>query len=148
MRPRRRKTDATRIARSQRPRILHSTPTAGLGTSLAGKGNAREIAKLGLAAPPPVATRRAVDDLLDGLALMITKGPTAGTPVLQKAVDAFCGVDVGDQERLRWSWLAGRMAGFIWDYPSWDVLTASQVQLARDAGALSVLPLTLSIRAS
>ncbi len=79
---------------------------------------------------------------------MITKGPTAGTPVLQQAVDAFCGFDVSDEERLRWSWLAGRMAGFIWDYNSWDVLTASQVQLARDAGALSVLPLTLSIRAS
>jgi hypothetical protein len=79
---------------------------------------------------------------------MITEGPTAGTPVLQQAVHAFCGFDVSDEERLRWSWLAGRMAGFIWDYNSWDVLTASQVQLARDAGALSVLPLTLSIRAS
>ena len=61
---------------------------------------------------------------------------------------AFWWSDVGHEERLRWSWLAGRMAGFIWDYKSWDVLTASQVQLARDAGALSVLPLTLSIRAS
>ncbi len=40
------------------------------------------------------------------------------------------------------------MAGFIWDYTSWDVLTARQVELARDAGALTVLPLTLSIRAS
>jgi DNA-binding CsgD family transcriptional regulator len=115
---------------------------------LAGKSNAREIARLALAAPRPAGPGRAVDDLLDGLALMITQGPVAGTPVLQQAVDAFCRGDIGDDERLRWSWLAGRMAGFIWDYHSWDMLTASQVELARDAGALSVLPLTLSIRAS
>jgi len=63
-------------------------------------------------------------------------------------VDAFCANEVGDEERLRWSWLAGRMAGFIWDYDSWDVLTARQVKLARDAEALTLLPLTLSIRAS
>ena len=127
---------------------LDAITAALFASQLAGKGNAREVAKLALAAPRPAGARRAVDDLLDGLALMITKGPTAGTPVLQQAVDAFCGFDVSDEERLRWSWLAGRMAGFIWDYNSWDVLTASQVQLARDAGALSVLPLTLSIRAS
>ena len=127
---------------------LDAITAAAFASQLAGESNAREVATLALAAPRPVGARRAVDDLLDGLALMITRGPTAGTPVLQQAVDAFCGVDVSDEERLRWSWLAGRMAGFIWDYNSWDVLTASQVQLARDAGALSVLPLTLSIRAS
>lgn len=131
-----------------RDTYLEALTAALFASQLAGKGNAREIAELALAAPRLAGTRRAVDDLLDGLALMITQGPTAGTPVLTDAIHAFCGVDVGDQERLRWSWLAGRMAGFIWDYESWDVLTASQVQLARDAGALTVLPLTLSIRAS
>src|SRR6185436_6998109 len=98
-----------------RDTYLEALTAALFASQLAGKSNAREIAQLALATPPPVATRR--------------------------------GVDVGDQERLRWSWLAGRMAGFIWDYDSWDVLTASQVRLARDAGALSLLPLTLSIRA-
>jgi DNA-binding CsgD family transcriptional regulator len=47
---------------------------------------------------------------------------------------------------LRWSWLAGQIALCIWDYDSCDVLTARQVQVARDAGALTVLPLTLSTR--
>jgi len=131
-----------------RDTYLEAITAAVFAGRLAKENNAREVAKLALAAPRPAGTPRAVDDLLDGLALLITKGPTAGTPVLQRAVDAFCGIDVGDQERLRWSWLAGRMAGFIWDYDSWDVLTARQVQLARDAGALTVLPLTLSIRAS
>jgi len=131
-----------------RDTYLDALTAALFASQLAGKSNAREIAKLALAAPRPAGTPRAVDDLLDGVALMITEGPAAGTPVLQRGVQAFCGSGAGDEERLRWSWLAGRMAGFIWDYDSWDVLTARQVRLARDAGALSVLPLTLSIRAS
>jgi hypothetical protein len=131
-----------------RDTYLDALTAALFAGQLAGKSNARAIAKLALAARRSARTRRPVDDLLDGLALMITEGPTAGTPVLQRAIDAFCGSDIADEERLRWSWLAGRMAGFIWDYDSWDLLTARQVQLARDAGALTVLPLSLSIRAS
>jgi DNA-binding CsgD family transcriptional regulator len=44
-------------------------------------------------------------------------------------------------------WLAGRAAGFIWDYENWDALTRRQIRLARESGALTVLPLTLSTRA-
>ena len=35
----------------------------------------------------------------------------------------------------------------LWDDESWFVLSARQIQLARDAGALSVLPLALNLRA-
>jgi DNA-binding CsgD family transcriptional regulator len=48
---------------------------------------------------------------------------------------------------LRWSWLAGRTAAFIWDYEAWDELTSRQIAAARSAGALSVLPLTFSTAA-
>jgi DNA-binding CsgD family transcriptional regulator len=54
---------------------------------------------------------------------------------------------VAPEEQLRWAWLAGRAAAIVWDYDSWDVLTARQVQAARDAGALAVLPLAFSTRA-
>ena len=114
---------------------------------LAKESNARDVATVALAAARPEGPPRAADDLLDGLALLITKGAGAGTPVLQRAVDAFCHRDLAVEERLRWSWLAGQAAAFIWDYDGWDVLTARQEQLARDAGALTVLPVTLSVRA-
>ena len=91
---------------------------------------------------------RAAEVLLEGLSLLVTDGPLASIPILQQAVSAFVSEDVGTEERLRWSWLAGRAASFMWDYDSWDVLTARQVQVARDAGALTLLPLTLSARAS
>jgi DNA-binding NarL/FixJ family response regulator len=131
-----------------RETYLDALTAALFASQQAGPSSARAIAKLARAAPRPPRARRAVDDLLDSLALMILEGPTTGIPVLQDAIHAFCGNGVDNQERLRWSWLAGRMAGFIWDYDSWEALTASQVALARDAGALTVLPLTLSIRAS
>lgn len=47
----------------------------------------------------------------------------------------------------RWQgWLAGRAAGFIWDYEAWDSLTMRQVRAAREAGALAELPFALSTR--
>jgi len=86
--------------------------------------------------------------LLDGLALLVTDGWTTGTPVLKEAIEAFrADDDVGVDEQLRWSWAAGGAAGVIWDYENWDILTAREERLARDAGALAVLPITLSIRA-
>jgi DNA-binding CsgD family transcriptional regulator len=48
--------------------------------------------------------------------------------------------------RLRWLWLASRVAMALWDDQSWDVLSARHVQLAREAGALSVLSIALSGR--
>jgi DNA-binding CsgD family transcriptional regulator len=48
---------------------------------------------------------------------------------------------------LRWLWLAHVSAVDVWD-EAWDVLAARHVRLARDAGALSELPLALSMRIS
>jgi DNA-binding CsgD family transcriptional regulator len=85
--------------------------------------------------------------LLDGLALLVTDGWTSGTAVLKEAIKAFRADGGGVDEQLRWSWVAGGAAGVIWDYENWDVLTAREERLARDTGALTVLPITLSIRA-
>jgi DNA-binding CsgD family transcriptional regulator len=78
---------------------------------------------------------------------LIADGPGVGTPVAKQALEAFLADDVGSEEHLRWSWLAGRTAAFIWDYDTWGALTSRQVVAARAAGALSILPLTLSTTA-
>jgi DNA-binding CsgD family transcriptional regulator len=67
--------------------------------------------------------------------------------VLRAALTAFGRDDLGTEEGLRWLWLAGRAAGYIWDYENWDRLTRRQARLARESGALNVLPVTLSTRA-
>src|SRR6201985_3211044 len=46
----------------------------------------------------------------------------------------------------RWLWLASRVAAFLWDDEAWDAMSARFVQLARDAGALTALPLALTTR--
>jgi DNA-binding CsgD family transcriptional regulator len=80
--------------------------------------------------------------------VLITDGAAAGTPVLREAVSAFTNDEIGTEEGLRWLWLAGRVAGYIWDYENTDALTQRQVRVARESGALTVLPVSLSIRAS
>jgi DNA-binding CsgD family transcriptional regulator len=63
--------------------------------------------------------------------------------VLRQALAAFrCG-----DEGMRWSWLVSLAAAQLWDDESWDVLSARDAELVRGAGALAVLPLTLSARA-
>jgi DNA-binding CsgD family transcriptional regulator len=122
--------------------------TAGIFTGrLANRTGAVQVARAALDATRSLEPARAADLLLNALALLIAEGPAAGTAFLQQALQGFLGEDISTEERLRWSWLAGRAAAFIWDYDSWDALTAGQVQHARDAGALSVLPLALSTRA-
>jgi DNA-binding CsgD family transcriptional regulator/tetratricopeptide (TPR) repeat protein len=77
---------------------------------------------------------------------LITQGPAAGTPILRDAVKAFHSDAIEGEESLRWLWLAGRAAGFIWDYESWDALTMRQIRAARQVGALAHLPLAFSTR--
>src|ERR1700722_19465316 len=111
---------------------------------LASTGNARDVAKAVLAAPHPPGPPSASDLLLQGLAVLVAEGPVDGTPTFRQALDAFRSDTVGPEERLRWSWLAGRTAALIWDYDAWDAFTRDQVVAARAAGAGTGLPLTLS----
>jgi DNA-binding CsgD family transcriptional regulator len=113
---------------------------------LGGAADARQVAAAALAAPPPPPPGRATDLLLDGLALLITEGPAAGTPALRQALSAFRSDKIGAEEGLRWLWLAGRTAGFIWDYEDWDSLTMRQIRAAREVGALAHLPLAFTTR--
>ena len=48
---------------------------------------------------------------------------------------------------MRWLWLACRVAPDLWDDDRWHELAERAVGLARDAGALSVLPIALTYRA-
>jgi len=105
-----------------------------------------EIAQAARAAPAPSSPSRASDLLLDGLALLITDGRAAATPLLKRAISAFRSPDLATDEALRWGWLAGRVAQTLWDDESWEVLCAQHVRLARQTGALTVLPISLRSR--
>src|SRR5262249_41619523 len=106
----------------------------------------RAAARAARAAPPARQPPRPTDLLLDGLAAVIEDGYPAGAPMLRRAVTAFRQEDDFADDELRWLQLAARAAFEVWDDEAWDVLSARHVQLVRDAGALSNLPLALSNR--
>jgi DNA-binding CsgD family transcriptional regulator len=113
---------------------------------LANGGGVLEVARAARTAPASPQPPRAADLLLDGLVLLITEGYPAATPVLRRALSAFRSEDFTREEGLRWLWLACRAAANLWDDEAWAVLALRQVQLARDAGALTVLPIALNSR--
>ena len=131
-----------------RETYLDALAAATFAGRLALGGGMREVAEAARMAPPPPGPTRGPDLLLDGLALVICEGYPAGAPVLRRAVSAFRGTDVSREEGLRWLWLACRAALIVWDYASFDVLSDRQVTLARDAGALIMLPIAFNMRST
>jgi DNA-binding CsgD family transcriptional regulator len=107
----------------------------------------RTAAQAARAAPRAAQPPSAADQLLDGLALLNTEGYTAAAPTLRRALSAFSSEETSAEQALRWLGLACRTAVRLWDDESWDRLSARYVALARDAGALGVLPIALNQRA-
>jgi DNA-binding CsgD family transcriptional regulator len=134
------------LARETHLEALVAAMWAGEQDSTGGVLAAAEAAR---AAPPGPDPPRAVDVLLDGLALRVTDGYAAAAPTLARALELVLAPEVGGDNAGRWLWLAGArpsaaVAVELWDAESWHFLAARQVQVARDAGALVQLRLALN----
>ena len=106
-----------------------------------------EVAAAARAAPAPAGPPRPADLLLDGLATWFTDGPAAGAPLVKRALGAFRSDDIAGEDALRWLAVASRIAGDgPWDFEAWEALMNRHIQLVREAGALSLLPLALTAR--
>ena len=121
--------------------------SAALYAGRAGDGGPLEVARAARAMPPVKTGARAIDLLLQGAALLFTDGPATAVPLLRRGLTAFRDATMPADERLRWIWLACRMAHNIWDADHWDALSAEFLRLARETGAASVLPDALGMRA-
>jgi hypothetical protein len=109
---------------------------------LGGGGVLLEICSAARSLPPPSGNPRPVDLLLDGLARLFTEGHAAATAVLQRAVRALTSITIEDV--LRWGWVAAPVAYATWDIEALHAIPARQVQLVREVGALSQLPMYLT----
>jgi DNA-binding CsgD family transcriptional regulator len=98
--------------------------------------------------PPPRGTPGAVDLLLDGLAVRFTDGYEASAAFLKKALEAIRTEGSRPDPDLRWPWLARRVAPDLFDDDTWHELATRSVQVARNRGALGVLPLGLNYLAT
>ncbi|MDV7089159.1 helix-turn-helix transcriptional regulator [Rhodococcus opacus] len=138
--------------------LAHETYLEALGAAifasrLGGERGVREAAQAALAAPPGPLPARPLDLLLNGLATRFTEGYRAGAPILRRGLKAFRQeVLPTDDDIRRWLWLACPIAQSVahelWDDEAWHELATRAVQLARDTGALGVLPVALIYRAS
>jgi DNA-binding CsgD family transcriptional regulator len=107
---------------------------------------AAEAARAAPASPEPP---RAVDVVLDALAIRLTEGYEAGAPMLARALELLLAQDMGSDEVGRSLWLAASrstqaIATELWDADAVHTLAARQLEVAREAGALVQLRLALN----
>ncbi|MET0818996.1 MAG: LuxR C-terminal-related transcriptional regulator, partial [Solirubrobacteraceae bacterium] len=107
-----------------------------------------EIAHAVRALPPRPGDPRAVDQLLEGLALLVTDGHAAAAGALQRATEAFLGGGASFEDSLRWGWAATAPCDALWEDRRMRAVCEQQIQRTREAGALASLPLSLVAFAS
>jgi DNA-binding CsgD family transcriptional regulator len=126
------------LARDTHLEALYAATVAGrLGGAMVDSATAARTAP---SAPGPP---RAADLLVDGLAVRFTDGNSASAPILKRALAAFRDEEGHYEQDMRWPWLAARAAADLFDDESWHLLATRHVQIARDTGALGVLPIAL-----
>jgi DNA-binding CsgD family transcriptional regulator len=130
-----------------RETFLEALAAAIFAGRLGGGRGVLEVAEAARAAPPAPQPARTIDLLLDGLANRFTDGYAAGVLPLRQALDAVSRDEGHSEDDIHWLWLACRIAPDLWEDETWHELATRQLQLARDGGALSVLPLAATYRA-
>ena len=130
--------------RMARDTYLEAIRAGWFAAHLAGGASLREVAEAARVAPAPLSPAQAPDLLLDGLAVRYTDGYASGAPILKEALRAFHGPDMSGEEELRWIWFAATSAADLLDDEAFDAMSSRYVQLARDRGALAMLPMALT----
>jgi DNA-binding CsgD family transcriptional regulator len=145
--------DAARQLDALDPALARETYVEALGAAmyagcLRADGGARKAAEVARAAPAAPQPPRSIDLILDGMATRLSEGPGTGTAPLRLALDSFRKEDLDSHEDLmRWLLLCPIVQAMamheLWDDDAFHELATRAVGLARDAGALTMLPLAL-----
>ena len=112
-----------------------------------GLEHSRDVLAIARATAPAPRLPEPHDLLVDGLATRVTEGYAAAVAPLREALEAFGRAADADTADNRWLWLACRIAADLWDHATWEALATRGLRLARESGALSVLPMAGSYRA-
>jgi DNA-binding CsgD family transcriptional regulator/tetratricopeptide (TPR) repeat protein len=111
--------------------------------SMATDGGLLEVSRAARSAPPSNDPAQPFDVLLDALALLVTDGRRAAAPALRRASAGFLTAESPAEDSFRWTELPPVPSFILWDDGSWDRISARQLRLAREAGALARVPMGL-----
>jgi DNA-binding CsgD family transcriptional regulator len=109
-------------------------------------GGVLAAARIARAAPPAPGTPDTTDLLLDGLSLLFTESHSAAAPLLKQALAKSR--DERGRDAMRGMRIASRVAAELLDEETWRAVITRHVQIAREDGVLSVLPVTLNYLAA
>ncbi|GGS66896.1 AAA family ATPase [Nonomuraea spiralis] len=123
---------------------MHAAVTAG---RLPGVPALPDIARAALAVPAGPPPRRN-DRFLNAVAMGVVEDDPAGAQEVLRALRGFHTEELSAEEGLSWLPLACRVAHNVWDFDGWTALSTRLVDLARETGALSVLPTALHMLVS
>jgi DNA-binding CsgD family transcriptional regulator len=145
--------DAARQLEALDPASARETYLEALGAAmysgrLYAESGVRKAAEAVRAAPAAQQAPRSIDLVLDGMAKRFTEGPAAGAPPLRRALEAFRNEALdGHEEVMRWLLLCPVVQSLtvfeLWDDDAFHALATRAERLAREAGALTMLPVTL-----
>jgi DNA-binding CsgD family transcriptional regulator len=148
--------DAARRLEALDPALARETYLGALGAAMyAGRVDADsgvlKMAEAARAAPSAPQPPRSLDLVLDGLARRCTEGPGAGAPPLRLALRAFRSEPLdGHEQTMHWLLLSPVVQSMtvfeLYDDDAFHALATRAVQLARDTGALAMLPVALVYR--
>jgi DNA-binding CsgD family transcriptional regulator len=129
-----------------RATYLDALSAANFAGRLASSVDLPQVAAAAFAGPEAAHSPRTPDLLLDGLSALLVEGYETAAPMVREALAAMLGGQLTIAESVRWSFIACRSAHDVWDDSAWDALSERQLEIVRNAGAISALPLALSQR--
>jgi DNA-binding CsgD family transcriptional regulator/tetratricopeptide (TPR) repeat protein len=148
--------DAARRLQPLDPALARTTYLEALGAAMySGRIDAdsgvREAADAARTAPASPQPPRSADLVLDALTTRCTAGPAAGAAPLRRALEAYRNEPLdGHGEITGWLLLTPIVQSMtvfeLWDDEAFHALATRAVRLARDTGALALLPVTLVYR--
>ena len=124
-----------------RQTYLIAWTAAFVAAQLPGSGVIFEVGQ-SVSALSPRSGRRALDLLLEGLALLQIEGPAAAAATLQQAARDL--IRISAEDVLQWGRAVSGASSAVWDHGLFLETCARHVQIVRDAGALSQLPVHLN----
>jgi len=130
-------------------RLARETLLEALNAAMFVRGPVTDVAHAIATAPHiPAADATAADLLLDGYAARLTGGYPAAVPLFERALAALRSYEPGPEDGLDW-FPPGRLAAAeIMDDEALHAVASRGVQLARERGALTILPAALAALAT